>query len=70
MRALLETRYPSLKRLSDRPSIKQAYDSAELYQLVPRRIVIIDNKRGFGHKDTLDFEAFEPDIAGRMSDPR
>ena len=63
-RALLEMRYPSLKRLSETLSIKRAYESAELYRLVPRRIVIIDNKRGFGHKDTLDFEAFEPGRCG------
>jgi len=54
-RTLLEARYPSLKHLSDRPPVKQAYESAELYRLVPRRMVIIDNKRGFGHKDALDF---------------
>jgi len=59
-RALLEARYPSLKHLSDRPPIEQAYESAELYRLVPCRMVIIDNKRGFGHKDALDFEALEP----------
>jgi hypothetical protein len=59
-RALLEARYPSLKHLPDRPPIKRAYESAELYRLVPRRMVIIDNKRGFGHKDVLDFAALEP----------
>jgi uncharacterized protein YhbP (UPF0306 family) len=58
-RTLLEARYPSLKRLFDRPTVKQAYETAELYRLVPRRMVIIDNKRGFGHKDTLEFEAFD-----------
>jgi uncharacterized protein len=57
-RALLEARYPSLQRLSDRPHVKQAYESAALYRLVPRRMVIIDNKRGFGHKDTLEFETW------------
>jgi len=58
-RGLLEARYPFLQRLSDRPHVKQAYESAELYRLVPREIVIIDNTRGFGHKDTLDCRAFE-----------
>jgi hypothetical protein len=61
---LLETRYPFLQRLSDRPHVKQAYESAELYRLVPREMVIIDNTRGFGHKDTLDFRAFGDADAG------
>lgn len=53
-RALLATRYPTLQRLSDRPMIEQAYSSAEAYRLVPNRIIMIDNRCGFGHKDTLD----------------
>jgi uncharacterized protein len=55
-RALLANRYPTLQRLSNRPMIEQAYSSAEAYRLVPIRIVMIDNKRGFGHKDTLDLQ--------------
>jgi uncharacterized protein len=53
-RALLATRYPTLQRLSDRPMIERAYLSAEAYRLIPSRIIMIDNRRGFGHKDTLD----------------
>jgi uncharacterized protein len=53
-RAALAGRYPILQRLCDRPLIEQAYSSAEVYRLVPNRIVIIDNRRGFAHKDTLD----------------
>lgn len=53
---LLEKRYPALRRLSDRPMIKQAYSSAEMYRLVPTRIIMIDNRRGFAHKDTLDLK--------------
>ena len=56
-RGLLEARYPFLRQLSDRPHVKQAYETAEFYRLVPRKIVIIDNSRGFGHKDTLDLHA-------------
>jgi len=56
-RGLLEARYPFLQRQSDRPGVKEAYDAADFYRLVPRKIVIIDNKRGFGHKDTLDLHA-------------
>ena len=58
-RGLLEARYPFLQRLADRLLVKQAYESAELYRLVPREIVIIDNTRGFGHKDALDLRAVE-----------
>jgi uncharacterized protein YhbP (UPF0306 family) len=54
-RALLTARYPTLQRLSDRPMIEKAYLSAEAYRLIPNRIVMIDNRRGFSHKDTLDF---------------
>ncbi len=55
--ALLAARYPFLGRLSDGPpAMKDAYESAELYRLDPHRMVIIDNQRGFGHKDTLDFK--------------
>jgi hypothetical protein len=62
-RALLEARYPSLQRLSDRPQVKQAYESAALYRLAARRMVIIDNKRGFGHKDALQFAAVDANVA-------
>jgi uncharacterized protein len=56
--ALLKARYPFLKRLSAGPAaMKSAYESAEVYRLDPQRMVIIDNRRGFGHKDTLDFPA-------------
>ncbi len=55
-RALLESRYASLQRVADYPIVKRAYEAAEVYRLVPRRIVIIDNTCGFGHKDVLDLE--------------
>ncbi len=58
-RTLLATRYPSLQRLSDRPRIKQAYLSAEAYRLVPNRIVMIDNRYDFAHKDTLDLRGIQ-----------
>jgi len=54
-RALLARRYPILQHLSD-PTIEQAYSSAAPYELVPNRIVMIDNRRGFGHKETLDLQ--------------
>jgi uncharacterized protein len=58
-RRLLEGRYPVLQRLSDQPILKRIYAAAELYRLVPDKMVIIDNRRGFGHKDELDFHFFE-----------
>jgi len=54
-RALLARRYPILQHPSD-PMIEQAYSSADLYQLVPNTIVLIDNRRGFGHRETLDLQ--------------
>lgn len=53
-RGLLEARYRFLQRVAEQPRVKQAYETAEFYRLVPRTIAIIDNRRGFGHKDTLD----------------
>lgn len=53
-RALLATRYPTLRHLSDRPMIEHAYASAEAYRLVPNKIIMIDNRHGFAHKETLD----------------
>jgi len=56
---LLEARYPFLTDLSNAANVKQAYASAALYRLVPHRIVLIDNRRGFGHKETLDIAALD-----------
>jgi len=51
----LQARYPSLKRMSAGPrALRQAYERAEFYRLEPTRMVLIDNSRGFGHKDTLE----------------
>ena len=52
---LLHARYPSLQRLSEGPpTLREAYQRAEFYRLEPTRLVLIDNSRGFGHKDTLE----------------
>jgi len=51
----LQARYPSLKRMSEGPSaLREAYGRAEFYRLEPTRLVLIDNSRGFGHKDILE----------------
>ena len=52
---MLQARYPSLKRTSEgSPALLEAYERAEFYRLEPTRLVLIDNSRGFGHKDTLE----------------
>jgi hypothetical protein len=53
---LLESRYAFLQHVADHPSVTRAYEAAEVYRLVPRLIVFVDNTRGFGHKDVLDLE--------------
>jgi uncharacterized protein len=59
---LLEARYPCVKQLSHAPpALREAYARVELYRLDPCRVVLIDNSRGFGHKDTLDLEKLPPD---------
>jgi uncharacterized protein YhbP (UPF0306 family) len=53
--ALLEARYPFLsRRASLPPAVRGAYAEAAVYRLEPSRIVLIDNTRGFGHKDVLE----------------
>lgn len=56
-RGLLEARYPFLRRLADWPAIKEVYDAAQFYRLVPHEMVLIDNTRGFGRKDVLDLRS-------------
>ena len=54
-RLMLEARYPSLQRMSEGPpALQEAYQRVEFYRLEPTRLVLIDNSRGFGHKDTLE----------------
>lgn len=55
--SFLEERYPFLKRLSQGPDeLREAYARSGVYLLKPKRIVLIDNSRGFGHKDELVLE--------------
>jgi uncharacterized protein YhbP (UPF0306 family) len=56
-RSLLEARYPCVKRLSEGESaLREAYENISFYRLEPACMVLINNSRGFGHKDTLDVE--------------
>jgi uncharacterized protein YhbP (UPF0306 family) len=50
----LEARYPFLRTAAEGPlQLREAYDSADFYALEPAQVVLIDNSRGFGFKETL-----------------
>jgi uncharacterized protein YhbP (UPF0306 family) len=52
---LLEARYAFLKHSAEGPKkMHDAYAQSAIYRLDPGRIVLIDNTRKFGHKDTLN----------------
>jgi uncharacterized protein YhbP (UPF0306 family) len=54
-RLILHARYPFLKQMSEsRSALGEAYQRVEFYRLEPTRLVLIDNSRGFGHKDILE----------------
>jgi len=53
--ALLEERYIFLKQLATAPlKLREAFARTAVYRLQPARIVLIDNAKGFGHKETLE----------------
>jgi uncharacterized protein YhbP (UPF0306 family) len=53
--AKLEARYSFLGQLAAGPlQLRQAYARTAVYRLQPARIVLIDNTKGFGHKETLE----------------
>lgn len=53
--AQLEARYSFLGQLALGPlKLRQAYARAAVYRLEPVRIVLTDNTKGFGHKETLE----------------
>jgi uncharacterized protein len=55
-RRRLELRFPFMSDLGDAPDrLRDAYRRAEFYRLKPSRIVLIDNSRGFGFKEAIDF---------------
>ena len=52
---ILENRYAFLRRPAEGPKkMHDAYTQAAIYRLDPKRIVFIDNTKGFGYKETLD----------------
>lgn len=53
----LEARYRFLKTAAKGPlQLREAYDSADFYALEPVQIILIDNSRGLGFKETLELE--------------
>jgi len=53
--ARMVSRYGFLATLqSGPPALRAAFESAGFYCLSPARITLIDNTRGFGHKETLE----------------
>jgi uncharacterized protein len=52
-RRILETRYPFLRHPGD-GNLRESYARAQVYRLEAIRYVLIDNTRGFGHKDVLE----------------
>ena len=53
--AQLEKRYSFLGQLAEGPpKLREAYARTAVYRLQPTRIVLIDNSKGFGHKETLE----------------
>ncbi|MGY8632005.1 pyridoxamine 5'-phosphate oxidase family protein [Bradyrhizobium sp. 14AA] len=52
--AILVARYPFLAHIErGSPKISDALAKANVYRLHPARIVLIDNRLGFGHKEAL-----------------
>ena len=54
----LEARFAFLCELKSAPArLREVYDRAQYYRLVPMRIALIDNTRGFGFKEVIDLTA-------------
>ncbi len=54
--ALLEARYSFLRQLAvGTLELREAHAQSAVYRLKPLRMVFIDNTKGFGHKETLEF---------------
>ena len=54
----LEARFAFLCELKSAPArLREVYDRAQYYRLVPMRIALIDNARGFGLKEVIDLTA-------------
>lgn len=58
-RQILEARFVFLKEAAS-GTVQERYDRAQLYRLDVDRFVLIDNSRGFGHKDVLEHHGGTP----------
>lgn len=57
-RTQLELRFDFLRRIGAGPAaLREAYEHVEFYRLVPDRIALIDNSRGFGFKETIELSS-------------
>jgi uncharacterized protein YhbP (UPF0306 family) len=67
-RQILEARFPFLKVPTD-GALRENYPRAEIFRLDIIRCVLIDNSRGFGHKDVLELGALHlsPERRGRRA---
>jgi len=55
--ARLAARYPFLKQfLTGRADLVRQMRKAAVYRLDPERIALIDNSKGFGHRDILELD--------------
>jgi uncharacterized protein YhbP (UPF0306 family) len=53
--ARLAMRYDFLARIASQPgALVDAWNKAAVYRFIPRRILWIDNRQGFGHKRLID----------------
>ena len=59
--SLLERRYPAMRHPAPDATFRQACARMQFYRLEPANMVLIDNTRGFAHKDTLDLGPFSAD---------
>jgi len=50
---VLEARFPFLRQTAD-TALRDNYQRAAIYRLDIERVVLIDNSRGFAHKEVLD----------------
>ena len=66
-RQAMRKRYPFLNALATAAqALRTAHERAGYYRLDPERMTLIDNSRGFGHKETLQLLA-DGTLAGTAS---
>jgi uncharacterized protein YhbP (UPF0306 family) len=53
------TKFPALKKLHQASEILSLFWESSFYQISPEWIRLIDNSKGFGHKDEMIFGTVE-----------